>query len=89
VWGIGNVDDGVNLGAHMLATMHKEWQIWTLDAVTDLVEGTLPMGRDRLRGLTHDYAVGLEMSYALPAHLESAVIDRCSELRAGASLSDF
>jgi hypothetical protein len=73
----------------MLATMHKEWQSSTLDAVIELIEGTLPMGRDRLRGLTHDYAVGLELSYALPARVESALIDRCSELRAGARLTDF
>ena len=32
--------------------------------------------------LEDDYAVGLEMSYQVPEHIQSLVVSRCSEIRA-------
>jgi DNA-binding SARP family transcriptional activator/basic membrane lipoprotein Med (substrate-binding protein (PBP1-ABC) superfamily) len=81
VWGIGTDDDGVSSGADVLAVTYKEWERVTIEALEALAADRLPMGRDLVRGLDDDYAVGLYMSSALPAAVQSAVIDRCSEIR--------
>lgn len=86
VWGIGSDDDGVPESTNVLAITHKEWDLATLEALEALISDRLPMGRDLVRGLDDDYAVGLWMSTALPASVQSAVIDRCSEIRAGHDL---
>jgi basic membrane lipoprotein Med (substrate-binding protein (PBP1-ABC) superfamily) len=81
VWAIGSEEDGIR-SSHLLMAMHKEWSMvgqWALDK---LVDGTLAMGRDTVLGLEDDYATGLWFSLKLPAHVESAVIRRCSEIRA-------
>jgi len=40
------------------------------------------MGKDLVLGLEDDYAVGLQMSYQVPEHIQSLVVSRCSEIRA-------
>jgi len=82
VWGIGSDDDGVRLSLALLAVTHKEWDSATYETLGKLFDGTLAMGRDLVRGLDDDYAVGLGMSTAVPTAVQSAVIDRCSEIRA-------
>jgi hypothetical protein len=40
------------------------------------------MGRDTVLGLEDDYAVGLWFSNRIPNRIASAVIHRCSQIRA-------
>jgi DNA-binding SARP family transcriptional activator/basic membrane lipoprotein Med (substrate-binding protein (PBP1-ABC) superfamily) len=81
VWGIGAEEDGILPRSQVLMSTHKEWTIATLWALEKLVETSLPMGRDTVLGLEDDYAAGLEMSYLIPDRIESAVVDRCSQIR--------
>jgi DNA-binding SARP family transcriptional activator/basic membrane lipoprotein Med (substrate-binding protein (PBP1-ABC) superfamily) len=81
VWAIGAEEDGVRPPGVLLAT-HKEWTIATLWALEELFEGTLPMGQDTVLGLEDDYSAGLWFSNRIPNHIASAVIHRCSQIRA-------
>jgi hypothetical protein len=65
----------------LLAT-HKEWTIATLWALEKLLEGTLPTGQDTVLGLEDDYAAGLWFSWSVPDRVESAVVRRCTQIRA-------
>ncbi|MBA3374870.1 MAG: BMP family ABC transporter substrate-binding protein, partial [Actinobacteria bacterium] len=86
VWGIGADDDGVNSASHILGVTYKEWERAGLDAVQGLLDGTLPMGKDLVLGLEDDYAVGVQMSYVVPDHIQSLVVYRCSEIRTARAL---
>jgi basic membrane protein A len=86
VWGVGANEDGVPTTDDLLAVTHKEWDHATFEVLLALLQRTLPMGRDVVRGLADDYAVGIWMSAAIPAAVQSAVIDRCSQIRAGDDL---
>jgi DNA-binding SARP family transcriptional activator/basic membrane lipoprotein Med (substrate-binding protein (PBP1-ABC) superfamily) len=81
VWAIGAEEDGIRPPEVLLAT-HKEWTIATLWALEKLFAGTLPMGRDTVLGLEDDYAAGLWFSLKVPDRVESAVVHRCTQLRA-------
>ena len=81
VWAVGAEEDGIRPPDLLMAT-HKEWTIATLWALEKLFEGTLPMGKDTVLGLEDDYAAGLWFSLRIPDRVESAVVRRCTELRA-------
>ena len=81
VWAVGAEEDGVRPRGMLLAT-HKEWTIATLWALEELFAGTLPMGQDTVLGLEDDYSAGLWFSEHVPERVESAVIRRCSQIRA-------
>jgi DNA-binding SARP family transcriptional activator/basic membrane lipoprotein Med (substrate-binding protein (PBP1-ABC) superfamily) len=81
VWSIGAEEDGI-LPPDVLLATHKEWTIATLWALEKLFGGTLPMGQDTVLGLEDDYSAGLWFSLKVPAKVESAVVRRCSQLRA-------
>jgi DNA-binding SARP family transcriptional activator/basic membrane lipoprotein Med (substrate-binding protein (PBP1-ABC) superfamily) len=83
VWGMGTDDLGVSSSPHVLAVSGKEWERDVTNTVGELVDGTLPRGRDHVLGLAEDYAVTLDLSRVLPDPVASAVMDRCSEIRAG------
>jgi len=82
VWGIGADDDGVGYAPHVLAFTYKEWERAAQRGVEGALNRTLLMGKDLVLGLEDDYAVGLQMSYQVPGHIQSLVISRCSEIRA-------
>ncbi len=82
VWGVGAAEDGVNLTDHVLMATEKEWTTATLLAIERLQKGTLAMGRDTVLGLEDDYAVGLWFSNRVSEHDASAMIRRCSQIRA-------
>ena len=86
VWGVGSEDDGVTESPAMLAFTYKEWGQATRTAFTALIEDRLEMGRDVVLGLDDEYAVGIWLTTEQPASVQSAVIDRCSEIRAGGAL---
>jgi DNA-binding SARP family transcriptional activator/basic membrane lipoprotein Med (substrate-binding protein (PBP1-ABC) superfamily) len=81
VWAIGAEEDGVRPPGVLLAT-HKEWTIATLWALEKLFEDALPMGQDTVLGLEDDYSAGLWFSNRIPNHIASAVIRRCTQIRA-------
>ena len=81
VWAIGAEEDGIR-PPDVLFASHKEWMYSTLWALEELVIGALPMGRDTVLGLEDDYAAGQWFSLNVPDRVESAVVRRCSELRA-------
>lgn len=81
VWAIGAEEDGVNPDKVLLAT-NKDWAAATLWALGKVHGGGLAMGRDTVLGLEDDYATGLWFSVNVPDHVESAVVRRCSEIRA-------
>jgi basic membrane lipoprotein Med (substrate-binding protein (PBP1-ABC) superfamily) len=81
VWAIGAEEDGIRPPDVLLAT-HKEWTIATLWALEKILAGVLPMGRDTVLGLEDDYAAGLWFSLKIPDHVESAVVRRCTQIRA-------
>ena len=82
VWGIGADDDGVGYAPHVLAFTYKEWERAAERGVEGALNRTLLMGKDLVLGLEDDYAVGLQMSYQVPEHIQSLVVSRCSEIRA-------
>ena len=82
MWGIGADEDGIGMRSHVLVTTHKEWSIATLHAIEELVEGTLPMGRDTVLGLEDDCSAGLWFSSRVSESIASAVVHRCSQIRA-------
>jgi DNA-binding SARP family transcriptional activator/basic membrane lipoprotein Med (substrate-binding protein (PBP1-ABC) superfamily) len=81
VWAIGAEEDGIRPPGVLLAT-HKEWTIATLWALEKLFEDTLAMGQDTVLGLEDDYSAGLWFSNRIPSHIASAVIRRCTQIRA-------
>ena len=81
VWAIGAEEDGVRPPGVLLST-HKEWTIATLWALEKLFENTLPMGQDTVLGLEDDYAAGLWFSNRIPERVASAVVRRCTQIRA-------
>jgi DNA-binding SARP family transcriptional activator/basic membrane lipoprotein Med (substrate-binding protein (PBP1-ABC) superfamily) len=81
VWAIGAEEDGVRPPGVLLST-HKEWTIATLWALEKLFENTLPMGEDTVLGLEDDYAAGLWFSNRIPERVASAVVRRCTQIRA-------
>jgi DNA-binding SARP family transcriptional activator/basic membrane lipoprotein Med (substrate-binding protein (PBP1-ABC) superfamily) len=82
VWAIGADEDGVPLGPATLMTTHKEWTIATDFAIAKLLTRALPMGRDTVLGLEDDYAVGVWFNSRIPEEVASAVILRCTQIRA-------
>ena len=82
VWGVGAAEDGVNLTDHLLTATEKDWTRATLLAIERLQKGTLAMGQDTVLGLEDDYALGLWFSNRIPEHDASAMIRRCSKIRA-------
>ena len=46
------------------------------------MQGTLPMGQDTVLGLEDDYSARLYFTSLVPGEIESAVVHRCSQLRA-------
>jgi len=82
VWGIGADEDGIGQRPHVLMSTHKEWTIGTLFAIERLVQGVMPMGQDVVLGLEDDYSAGLWFSTAIPDEIESAVVHRCTRIRA-------
>ena len=82
VWSVGAEEDGVLERAHVLVSTHKEWTPASLFAIERLVQGALPMGRDTVLGLEDDYAVQLNTSDLIPDEFWSAVVHRCSRIRA-------
>jgi hypothetical protein len=88
VWAIGAEEDGVEVvegGAvspHVIMAPNKDWSTAAGFAIKGLVEGSLPMGLDTVLGLEDDYAIGPGFGGAIPEAIASAVIDRCSKLRA-------
>jgi DNA-binding SARP family transcriptional activator/basic membrane lipoprotein Med (substrate-binding protein (PBP1-ABC) superfamily) len=86
VWGVGSEDDGVTESQALLASTYKEWGQATRRAFTALADGSLEMGRDVVLGLDDEYAVGVWLTTEQPVSVQSAVIDRCSEIRAGGAL---
>jgi basic membrane lipoprotein Med (substrate-binding protein (PBP1-ABC) superfamily) len=82
VWGVGAVEDGIPERNNVLLATHKEWTIATLHAIEELVEGTLPMGRDTVLGLEDDYSAGLWFNNRVPEGIASALVHRCSQIRA-------
>jgi basic membrane lipoprotein Med (substrate-binding protein (PBP1-ABC) superfamily) len=82
VWGVGAVEDGIPERNNVLLATHKEWTIATLHAIEELVEGTLPMGRDTVLGLEDDYSAGLWFNNRIPERIASALVHRCSQIRA-------
>ena len=82
VFAVGAEEDGLPLRPHVLFATHKEWTAATLFAVDGLVGNTLPMGRDTVLGLEDDYAAGVYFGDYVPKEIASAVIHRCSVLRA-------
>jgi basic membrane lipoprotein Med (substrate-binding protein (PBP1-ABC) superfamily) len=82
VWGVGAVEDGIPERNNVLLATHKEWTVATLHAIEELVEGTLPMGRDTVLGLEDDYSAGLWFNNRVPERIASALVHRCSQIRA-------
>ena len=80
VWAIG-AEDSVAPGPHVLAQTYVERTRAVDAAVSGFLRGTLPAGADVVLGLAEDYAVGLELSDAVPAWIGSAVARRCSSIR--------
>jgi basic membrane lipoprotein Med (substrate-binding protein (PBP1-ABC) superfamily) len=82
VWSVGAEEDGVLSRANVLMFTNKEWTAASLFAIERLVRGALPMGRDTVLGLEDDYAVGPGLSDLIPDEIASAMIHRCSRIRA-------
>jgi basic membrane protein A and related proteins len=82
VWGIGADEDGIGQRSNVLLSTHKEWTIAALFALERLIQGGMPMGRDVVLGLEDDYSAGVWFSNRVPNHVASAVISRCSKIRA-------
>lgn len=82
VWAIGAEEDGIRPQPDLLLATHKEWTIATLWALEKLFADKLPMGQDTVLGLEDDYAAGLWFSNRVSTRVASAVIHRCSKIRA-------
>ena len=82
VWGVGAAEDGIDLTDDVLFASEKEWSRATLTAIERLQLGTLAMGQDTVLGFEDDYSVAMWFSNRLPLRAASAVIKRCSEMRA-------
>jgi DNA-binding SARP family transcriptional activator/basic membrane lipoprotein Med (substrate-binding protein (PBP1-ABC) superfamily) len=82
VWGAGAEEDGIDLTDHVLTATQKEWTTAALFAIEKLQEGTLAMGRDTVLGFEDEYMVKIWWSNRAPEDAASAVIERCSEMRA-------
>jgi DNA-binding SARP family transcriptional activator/basic membrane lipoprotein Med (substrate-binding protein (PBP1-ABC) superfamily) len=82
VWGMGAAEDGINLTDYVLLATEKEWTKATLLAIERLEQGTLAMGRDTVLGLEDEYSVAMWWSGRVPERAASAMIERCSEIRA-------
>ena len=79
VWGIGVDGDRSYLGAHILASAEKRFDLAVVLAVRSFLAGTLPAGRRVVLGLDDD-AVGV----ARPSPEVSATIRRRVELASAA-----
>jgi basic membrane lipoprotein Med (substrate-binding protein (PBP1-ABC) superfamily) len=82
VWGVGAEEDGIGQRPHVLTSTHNGWTPGTLLAIERLVKGVMPMGRDVVLGLEDDYAVSAWFSSLVPDEVGSAVVHRCSRIRA-------
>lgn len=82
VWGVGALEDGMKPTDDLLMATEKEWTTATLWAIEKLVDTSLPMGRDTVLGLEDNYAQAMWWSNRIPERIASAMIDRCSEIRA-------
>jgi DNA-binding SARP family transcriptional activator/basic membrane lipoprotein Med (substrate-binding protein (PBP1-ABC) superfamily) len=82
VWGVGAAEDGISLTDDVLFASQKDWTKATLFAIERLQKGTLAMGRDTVLGFEDDYTVAIWFSARLPERAASAVIVRCSKMRA-------
>jgi DNA-binding SARP family transcriptional activator/basic membrane lipoprotein Med (substrate-binding protein (PBP1-ABC) superfamily) len=89
VWSVGAEEDGVPARDDVLLSAEKEWTDVTLRVIENLVKGTLPMGRDIVLGLEDGYATTFWFSDSTPEKAQSAVVDRCSKLRAGRHNDDL
>lgn len=89
VWSVGAEEDGVPARDDVLMRAEKEWTLAPLRVIGSLVKGTFPMGNDFVLGLEDSYATTFWFSYAVPQRVESAVVERCSKIRAGRQNDDF
>jgi len=60
----------------------KEWTKATFFALERLIGDRLRMGRDTVLGFEDDYMVAMWWSHRAPERAASAVVDRCSVMRA-------
>jgi basic membrane protein A len=82
VWSVGAEEDGILPRPHVLVSTRKDMELAALFAVSKLVQGALPMGRDTVLGLEDDYSVMVEFSQLVDADIDSAVVHRCSAITA-------
>jgi len=82
VWSVGAEGDGVPKRDDVLMRVEIEWTDVTLRVINGLLKGTLPMGRDIVLGLEDGYATTWWFSYSTPERAMSAVVERCSKIRA-------
>jgi basic membrane lipoprotein Med (substrate-binding protein (PBP1-ABC) superfamily) len=82
VWGVGAAEDGIDLTDDVLMASEKEWTKATLLAIERLKKGTLAMGKDTVLGFEDEYMVAMWWSNRAPENAASAVVDRCSVMRA-------
>jgi len=82
VWGVGAAEDGIDLRDDVLMASQKEWTKATFFALERLIGDRLRMGRDTVLGFEDDYMVAMWWSHRAPERAASAVVDRCSVMRA-------
>lgn len=89
VWSVGAEEDGIPQRDEVLMRAEIEWIDVTLRVIEGHVKGALPMGRNIVLGLEDAYATTWWFSHATPAKAMSAVVKRCSKLRASGHNDDF
>lgn len=72
----------------VVASMFKDWKQAPQAAIEAFVAGALPAGGDLELGVDDNYATGMTMSSALPAAIQSEVVDLCSRIRRHAEETD-
>lgn len=89
IWSVGAEEDGVPKRDDVLMRTEIEWTDVTLRVIDGHLKGTLPMGRDIVLGLEDGYATTWWFSYSTPEKAMSAVVERCSKIRARGHNDDF
>lgn len=89
IWSVGAEADGVPRRDDVLMRTEIEWTDVTLRVIAGHLKGTLPMARDIVLGLEDGYATTWWFSYSTPEKAMSAVVERCSKIRARGHSDDF
>ena len=83
VWVAGEDEYGMSEQPWVLASMFKDFARAPRDVLDAFVAGALPEGADLELDLADEYAVGMTLSSATPATVQSKVLALCGRIRRG------